>query len=124
MSKIKNTNEALKMFEESTVTHAECTENGNYKVGNKAFAKILKAVDFLKKHNQLLELERFFSHKLIGPKLAAAVHLLSISEKGSLDVLKKIASGSPSHARLSAKSILKQWSNPDSDLRKRFTRWG
>ena len=121
MIKIKSTEEALKVFEESTVIHAECTETGNYKKGNKANDRAMKAADYLKKHGQLLKLKHFFTHSHVGPKKWAAIKLLPIVEEESLKVLSEISKGRGGNA-FTAEIALEEWAKPDSEMRKSLTK--
>jgi len=41
MTTIKNISEALKIFEEETVTQTQASEKGDYKMGNKSYKKIV-----------------------------------------------------------------------------------
>lgn len=43
MKKIVDIETALKMFEEASIIQVESTENGNFKVGNKNYEKVMNA---------------------------------------------------------------------------------
>ena len=119
MTKIKSLEEALKIFEEATIVHGDCTDNSDYKTGNKANSRAVKALDYLRDNKQLLELKRFFTHTAIGPRKWAAAELLPLTEEDSVKVLTEISKGKGYNA-FGAEYILKEWAKPDSELRQRF----
>ena len=121
MTKINNTKAALKVFEESTIKHADCNDAGNYKEGNKANDRAMKAINYLKKHNELLRLKRFFTHSHIGPRKWAADWLLPICEEESIKLLTEISKGRGDNA-FTARIVLERWANPDSGLREFLTK--
>ena len=51
MTKIKDIDSALSIFEEATANQAEATEQGDYRKANKCYKSITEAVDYLKEHN-------------------------------------------------------------------------
>ena len=89
MIKINSVKSALELFEKAAIKHGECFDEGNYKDGNKADDKVMEAVNYLKKNNQLLMLQKFFTHPSVGPRQSAATVLLPFTEKESISILKK-----------------------------------
>lgn len=118
MTKINNIEAALNLFEQSRIKQTECIKHGTAKEGNKAYNQSLRAVQYLKKHEALLELKKLFFCAHPAPKYAAALRLLPLIEEESIKVLREVAAGPPSFTRLDAETALKEWAKPDSDLRK------
>ena len=112
MIKIKNTETALLKFEEAATKHAEATEQGDYKTGNKNYAIIAKIIIFLKEHNEIEKLSKFLDHRSVGVRLWAATYLLPVSEKEGLRVLKQIASETGIHS-FDAEMTVSEWEKGD-----------
>ena len=119
MNKITDSETVLNWFEQATIKHAECTETGNYKECNKAFDKAMKAIDYLKKKNDLLKLKCFLEHPSAGPKLWSATYLLPIIEEKSIDVLTTMIERFDIHGGL-ARDTISEWKN--GNLREYLTR--
>jgi hypothetical protein len=108
MTKIKDTATALYLFEEAAAKHAEANENGDYKTGNKCYATIVKAMTFLKDHEDVLALIKFLSHPSVGVRMWAATYLLPIKENDGIKVLEKIEKENNIHSFV-AKTTLSEW---------------
>lgn len=108
MKKIKDIETALSNFEEAAVKHTEATEHGDFKIGNKNYAEIVKAITFLKEHNGMDKLTKLLSHSSVGVRLWAATYLLPVMETEGLRVLKEIYSEAGIHS-LTAKTTLSEW---------------
>lgn len=108
MKKINEINEALETFKKAAIKHAEATESGDYKTGNKCFREITKSVDFLKKENKINLLKKFLSHASIGLRIWSSSYLLSINDQESKKVLEEIAKSSGIHS-LTANTTLTEW---------------
>jgi hypothetical protein len=106
--KIKNLEIAFALFEESAIKHAEATEQGDYKTGNKNYKSIAKVIDYLKLNNQLLSLKQFLNHSSVGVRMWSATYLLPLVENESLKVLNDI-SNIPGIHSLTAKTIISEW---------------
>lgn len=106
--KIKDVNTALELFKEAAAFHGECTENGNYKLGNKNHDKIVKVLDYLKKENRRDYLYKFLDDSNIWVQLWSAVYLLPLYEKDALTVLNKIAAGNGIVFGV-AETTIKEW---------------
>jgi hypothetical protein len=105
---IKDVASALNVFEEAAIKHADATELGDYKTANKNAVKLGKAIDFIKKENQLHVLADFFTHHSDGVKSWAASFLLSIKEREATKVLEEVAKGGGIVA-FSAEVTLSEW---------------
>lgn len=57
------------------------TERGDYKVANKNYDIVAKAVAFLKERNEVDKLLNFLTHSSVGVRMSAATYLLLIQEK-------------------------------------------
>lgn len=111
MKKIKDINEALKLFEESSIKQAEATETGNYKIGNRHHDIIIACILFLYDSQQLRLLEPFLEHPHVGVRLWAAFALLSVERNEAEKVLRDIQNGSYGIHRGNAMYTLKEWEN-------------
>jgi hypothetical protein len=108
MIKIKDINTALALFEEAATRHAEATEQGDYKVGNKCYDKIVKVVAFLKNENAIDNLLCLLSNPSIGARLWAASYLLPTHEKEGVEILEEIEKRTDIHS-LTAETTLNEW---------------
>lgn len=108
MKKIIDLNSALLMFQEAAIKHAEATEKGDYKLGNKNYAVIAKIISFLKEQNKLEVLSELLNHDSVGVRMWAATFLLPFHEKEGLQVLNKIASES-GILSFTAKTTVSEW---------------
>ena len=106
--KIKDIKTALKIFEEACIKHSEATEQGDYKTGNKYYAKIIKAVTFFKSENAIINLEYYLSSPFVGVRLWAACYWLSVNEREGIKVLEEIAKSTGINS-LTAETTLKEW---------------
>lgn len=93
MRKIKSNDEALKLFEESSINHAEASETGEYKKCNKNHDIIIACILYLYDSQQLKLLEPFLEHSHVGVRLWAAFALLSIERTKAEKVLRDIQNG-------------------------------
>lgn len=108
MTKLKDIETALSNFEEAATKHAEATERGNYKIGNKCYALISEVVIFLKDQNEVQRLSPFLNHPSVGVRLWAATYLLPGQEREAIKVLEQIAQRSDIHS-LTAETTLSEW---------------
>jgi hypothetical protein len=108
MTKIKDTITALSLFEEAATKHAEATEQGDYKTGNKCYATIAKAMTFLKEQGEVLTLLKFINHASVGVRMWAATFLLPVQENDGVKVLEEIAAETGIHS-FTAKTTLSEW---------------
>ncbi|MGZ3751759.1 MAG: hypothetical protein ACXVPV_16885 [Bacteroidia bacterium] len=106
--KFKDADDALRVFKEATTIHGECTENGNYKLGNKNYDKIVKAVEYLKREDKRDHLYQFLEDKNIWVRLWSAVYLLSLYENEALKVLNE-AAATKGIAGGSARTTVDEW---------------
>ena len=108
MIKITNIATALSLFEEAAIKHAEATEQGDYKTANKSYALIIKAINFLKEHNELTVLLTFLNHTSAGVRSWAATYLLPIKENEAIKVLEDLVKRTDIHS-LDAEATLSEW---------------
>lgn len=93
MKKITSKDEALKLFEESSIKHSEASEKGEYKKCNKNHDIIIACILYLYDTQQLKLLEPFLEHPHVGVRLWAAFVLLSIEKEKAEEVLRDIQNG-------------------------------
>lgn len=111
MRKIKSNDEALKLFEESSIRQSESTEIGDYKTANKNHDIIIACILYLYDNQQLQLLEPFLEHPHVGVRLWAAFTLLSIEKTKAEKVLRDIQNGSFGIHGGNAMYTLKEWKN-------------
>jgi hypothetical protein len=115
MAKLKDTEAALKQFEEAAIGHSEATEQGNYKKANKNYIVIIKAIALIKEYNKIISLSVFLDHPSDGVKCWAAAYLLPVEEQKANTVLEKIAKGGGVSA-LDAETTLSEWKKGNLEL--------
>lgn len=108
MKNIKKTEEILVEFEDAADKQVEATEQGNYKLGNRCYDKIILAVNFLKRKDEIRLLYPLLHHNSIGVRMWAASYLLPMYPIESVEILEQIASQSGIRA-FTAKIILEEW---------------
>lgn len=108
MTKIKDIATAVLKFEEAATKHADATEQGDYKTANKNYAIIVKAVTFLKEHNEIQKLSELLSHSSDGVRGWAATYLLPLKEREAMKALEEIAKGSGIRS-LAAETTMSEW---------------
>lgn len=113
--KIKNIDTALSIFEEASIKQSEAAETGDYKTGNKLYAKIVLAANFLKNENAISKLEIFLLHESAGVRLWSASYLLTCNEKEAVKVLESIEKSSGINS-LTAETTLSEWRKGNLNL--------
>lgn len=108
MKKIEDIETALNLFEKAAIQHTQGTEQGDYKLANKNYVAIVKAVDFLKEQDKVSTLEIFLNHASIGVRVWAAAYLLSVNEKVAVQTLEQISEGT-GIISANAKITLSEW---------------
>lgn len=108
MTKINDVDSALAVFEDAAAKHAEATEQGDYKKGNKHYKNIAEAIGFLKNNDLLTRLESYLRHTSVGVRIWSATYLLPIREAEGIKTLEEISSSPGIHA-MSAKTTLSEW---------------
>lgn len=98
----------LNAFEQAACKHVEATQEGNARVCNRNYDKLVKIVSSLKKNNSLDELRIFLNHEAIGVRLCAATFLLPKYEQEASDVLEAISKGEGIISFV-AEMTLKEW---------------
>ena len=87
---IKTIDEAIALFKQHAIIQCESTENGNYKLGNKSYDKIIRCISFIEKNNKLEMLFSFLDDENMYIRYWAACALLHTKEKEAIKVLKAI----------------------------------
>ena len=101
---------AVDRYVAAAIVHGECTENGDYKRGNRAFDEILEVLKVIREAGRegdhaLLDL---LDHDNKSVRASAATHLLKVYEKRATKVLKRVAKGEGLVA-FSAEMVLVEW---------------
>lgn len=109
MEKIKNTEEALALFEKNAIKYVNTCVSAKYRACNKAHAIYMKCVKFLKQENKIDLLLPFLEHENISVKCVAASVLLPEHTKESEKILKWIKRNYEDTNGLLAKIILDKW---------------
>lgn len=105
---MKDVKTALEIFEEACIKQSEATEQGDYKTGNKYYAKIVKAAALLKSKNAIETLREYLSSPFVGVRLWASCYLLQVDEQKGIEVLEEIIKSSGIHS-LTAETTLSEW---------------
>lgn len=108
MEKKTDLEEALGNFENSAKLHGECTENGDYKMGNKSYNSLIRSVEFLKDNNLLTKLIPFLNSPSLSVQLWASTFLLKVEEKRAVEKLKEIECASNAYS-FTAEMTLQEW---------------
>lgn len=108
MKIITDESTAFSIFEESAKLHGECTENGNYKEGNKHYKEILDSAKYLNQNALLNLLTPLLDSDFVGVQLWTATFLLKTEEKLAISKLREIEKLKNIHS-LSAEMTLKMW---------------
>lgn len=108
MTKIKDIETALDIFESSAVKEVEATDIGDFKTVNKCYSKIAKSVTFLKENNALDKLEHFLISPSVGVRLWSACYLLPVKETKAIKVLEEIAKCTGIYS-LNAETTISEW---------------
>ena len=109
--KFKNTNDAIRLFEENAEKHSVATLNGDYKEANKCYKKIQLTKNFLLAQNDLNSLGCLLHKESISIKIWAARYLL-FSNKFSVasqQELIKIHTNNTGILASSAKQVREEW---------------
>ena len=117
MEKIKNTEEALALFEKNAIIYGNTFVSGNHRVCNKAHGIYMKCVNFLEDENKIDLLLPFLGYKDVSVKCVAASILLSVYTKESKKNLKWIKRNDESMIGLLAEITLDDWKE---EKRKKF----
>lgn len=105
MKDIKTT---LEIFLEAAAKQAEATEQGDYKMANKCYDKIIKSTAILKSENAIDNLLDYLTDSSIGVRLWSASFLLPVYEEKGIKALKDIIKTKGIHS-LTAETTLSEW---------------
>lgn len=106
--KIKDINQALKLFEDATRKQVEASRNGDYKTGNKNYHIIMKAAEYLKNNNSLDCLKPYLNSEILAEQLWSSFLLLRVDEYNAIKVLETISLGNDIIAGI-AETTLNEW---------------
>ena len=91
--------------------HGECTERGDYRTGNKAYERIIRALNSLRALPDRGEeiLLSLLNHTDDWVKIWSATHLLPLRAETACDALERLAAGGSRHVASDAKIVLQEW---------------
>jgi hypothetical protein len=95
----------------AAIQYGTCSETGNYKIGNAAYDRMMKARHDLKKSPDrgLAVLMKLIQHPNDWVKTAAGTHLLPLNEQLGSAVLERLLNSPSRHVASDAELILKEW---------------
>ena len=98
-------------FISEAIEHGQCVESGEFRQGNAAFGRLVKAVGELRGHADQGEavLTALLAHPNGWVRLGAAKYLLPLRAELASTVLENLASGPQSHMEFDAKMVLNEW---------------
>lgn len=88
--KIKNLEEALICFKENAIIHGECTQNGDYKRGNKSHKNIINAIKYISAEHKYEIIEPLLEDNNLSVRIWAAYALLHVNTPKAVKALKEI----------------------------------
>ena len=115
MNNINSINTTINVFIEEADKHAVATLNGDYKMANKSYNKIVRSIKLLKEKNELNKLLPFLKHKSVGVQIAVATFLLPYNTDECLKKLEDIAMRSDIQG-LNAATIISEWKKGSLEL--------
>lgn len=90
MKKYKDLTEAFDVFKTNAIEHGQCTESGNYRLGNKCYNRIMDAIKYIAAQNGYDELKIMLNETNPSIRLWTAYALLHVDTKDAVDTLKHI----------------------------------
>jgi len=114
--KINDIDHALLIFEESSIEHIKASLNGDFKLANRNYSKIVKAATYLRDNDTLSNLKRLLEHEEKGVQMWALTYLLSICEREAKKRLIEIRDADLTHYSFHAKMILQEWESGNLEL--------
>ncbi len=112
----KDIESAINTIIESSKKHAFASESGDYKIANRNYDLIQKAVGYLREHNGIDKLKELLSNSEVSVRVVAASFLLKHSEQEATSALEEIASKSIPHQSFNAQMILQEWRKGNLNL--------
>jgi len=114
--KISDIDHALIIFEESAIEHTKGSHNGDFKLANRNYSKIVKAATYLRDNDALSNLNRLLEHEEKGVQMWALTYLLSICECEAKKRLIEMRDAELTHYSFDAKMILQEWESGNLEL--------
>lgn len=107
--KTKSTEELLLLYESAAKEHGKATEEGNYKVANRAHDMVVAIRRELMDRGCERMLIRLLSSPNDWVKHWAATHLLQTNPEEAVPVLENLSNGNKGYLRLGSEVVLKEW---------------
>lgn len=109
MKKIQSVEEAVQLFEESSIIQSHAQDVGDSKTYNKHYPRKMGCIMYLHEHQQLKALYKLLSHENAHVRQSAAFALLPKYTKECEKVLAEIADGNYGIESFDAKMTLQMW---------------
>ena len=114
--KISSLENAIEVFINASIEHGKASEEGNHKVGNKNYYKIVDAAKYLNENDLVSELKKLLSHENISVQMWAATYLLEKHESEAVKLLISISNKNIAHYSFDAKITLDEWNKGNLKL--------
>ena len=109
MKVIRSTEEALQMFEESSIKYEAAMNDAKPRVANRHYDVFTSCISYLHKHGDLFCLQKLFDHPNQVVRINAAYALLRFRQVKSEAILREIANNGMGYAKLDATLTLEYW---------------
>ncbi|APD06392.1 hypothetical protein UJ101_00855 [Flavobacteriaceae bacterium UJ101] len=96
-------------FIEASIKHGEASKEGDYKLANKNYDKLVSILKYLKENDSIFILKKFLIHEDLNVQLWAATFLLEENEEEAIKLMTKIANQNIPHYSFDAKITLEEW---------------
>jgi hypothetical protein len=114
--KIDSLENAIEVFKSASIEHGKASEEGDYKVGNKNYYKIVDAAKYLNENDSVNELLQLLNHDNVSVQLWAATYLLEKHENEAIKLLTSISKKNITHYSFNAQMTLDEWKSGDLKL--------
>ena len=101
--------EAINTIIDSAQIHAQATTTGSYKIANKNYDLINKAVTYLKQNDGIESLKGLLKFNEVSVRAWVASYLIKDGDQQAISVLQEIASMSIPHQSFAAELVLREW---------------
>lgn len=106
---INSIEKAIEIIIDSASKHSLASEIGDYRLANKNFDLIRKAVHYLRENNRVDRLEELLDYEDINVRLAVASYFLAHNRAKAISVLENIISLEIPHKSFEAELVLEEF---------------
>lgn len=114
--KISSLDNAIEVFVNASIEHGKASEEGNHKVGNKNYYKIVDAAKYLNERSLVGELKKLLIHENLSVQMWAATYLLEKHENEAVELLTTISKKRIPHYSFDAQLTLEEWKSGNLKL--------